>query len=181
MEGSTRAPVAFTVLCLVCLPLPAAGQGELVDAEQLVRQVLRTWKDHEVGRLDGLFAEDGVYEDVPPKMTYKGADEIQGFMAAIWSWAPDIEFSPVAVSQTGDTVVVEWIMKGTQTGSIGAIPASGRAFTARGASVAKVEDGRIVRYSDYYDLATILVQFGVRFAAPPPPEAAAEPRGGEGE
>ena len=60
-------------------------------------------------------------------------------------------------------------MKGTQTGPIGGIPASGKTFSVRGVSVVEVARGKIVRHSDYYDLATLVVQFGVRFSAPPPP------------
>jgi steroid delta-isomerase-like uncharacterized protein len=76
-----------------------------------------------------------------------------------------------SIVQLGETIVAEWTMQGTQTGPIGGIPASGNSFSVRGVSVLKIDQGRIVRHSDYYDLSTILVQFGVRCAAPPLKEA----------
>lgn len=151
--------------------LSAAESPGGTDPKDLVRQVFLTWSDHDVSRLDTLFGDEGVYEDVPPKIVYRGKDEIKKFMSAIWSWAPDITFTPTSIDQLGDTVVAEWTMQGTQTGPIGGIPASGNSFSVRGVSVVKVDQGRILRHSDYYDLSTILVQFGVRYAAPPPKEA----------
>lgn len=151
--------------------LLAAEATEAADPEDVVRQVFRTWSDHEVSRLGTLFAEDGVYEDVPPQMTYRGQEEIKGFMSAIWGWAPDITFTLGSVVSMGDTVVAEWTMSGTQTGPIGGIPASGEKFSVRGASVVTLDKGKIVHQSDYYDLVTLFVRFGVRFAAPPPKEA----------
>lgn len=159
----------FVIAGSVSMSAAEAPTG--TEPEDLVRQVFLTWSDHDVSRLDILFADEGVYEDVPPKIVYRGKDEIEKFMSAIWSWAPDIEFTPTSIVQLGDTVVAEWTMHGTQTGPIGGIPASGNSFSVRGVSVVKVDHGKIVRQSDYYDLSTMLVQFGVRYAAPPPKDA----------
>jgi len=51
------------------------------DPKDLVRQVFLTWSDHDVSRLDTLFGDDGVYEDVPPKIVYRGKEEIKKFMS----------------------------------------------------------------------------------------------------
>lgn len=170
METTERVFFIIGVMLAVSvLPVTAQSTGA-VDPENVVRQLFLTWSDHDVSRLETLFADDGVYEDVPPQKVYRGQNEIKGFMSAIWTWAPDIAFTLNSVVQMGDTVVTEWTMHGTQTGPIGGIPASGESFSVRGASVVKFDEGKIVRHSDYYDLVTLLVHFGVRFAAPPPKE-----------
>lgn len=171
-----------SVLCLVallfaggwvsaCAEEPAASQP---PAEGVVRALFAAWSQHDLARIDALFTADGIYEDVPPQRTYRGAEEIRGFLTAIWAWAPDIEFHVTSVAVAGDRAVAEWVMTGTQTGPIGAIPASGNEFSVRGASVLEIEKGKITRNSDYYDLSSLLVQFGVRYAAPPPKDRSPE-------
>jgi predicted ester cyclase len=50
-------------------------------------------------------------------------------------------------------VAVEWRAQGTQTGPLRGEPPSGRRFERRGCAVAEVEEGKIVRYRDYFDRA----------------------------
>ena len=142
--------------------------GPRSQVEQVVRQLFEAWSQHDLAMIDAVFAADGVYEDVPPQKTYRGPVEIKGFLTAIWEWAPDIRFKLTSIAVVEERAVAEWIMSGTQTGPIGAIPASGNEFSLRGVSVMEIRDGRIMRNSDYYDLSSLLVQFGVRYAAPPP-------------
>lgn len=177
MTTRTLVWVASLVL-VVAVPVRAADVPPPErQAEQLVRDLFAVWGDHDLDRLDVLFAADGVYEDVPPQITYRGPEEIKKFLTAIWGWAPDIRFdvTSVSVAGAGDRAVAEWIMTGTQTGPIGAIPPSGKEFSVRGASVIELRDGKILRNSDYYDLASLVTQFGVRFAAPPPPSPSPPP------
>ncbi len=52
-------------------------------------------------------------------------------------------------------------MTGTHTGDLPDLPATGKSFSIRGATIAEVSAGRIVRAADYWDLATFLRQLGV--------------------
>ena len=130
---------ATLVLCACLLVLLSGATGavaEIVESdeqvEQVVRELFSAWSEHDLDRIDSIFAEGGTYEDVPPQKTYRGAEEIKGFLTAIWAWAPDIEFELTSVAVAEDTVVSEWVMTGTQTGPIGPIPASGNPlFCAR--------------------------------------------------
>jgi len=169
-----KTTTALGAVALLLAGVLSAGAAEAPtpeeQAEQLVRDLFAVWGSHDLDRLDALFAADGVYEDVPPQITYRGPEKIKGFLTAIWGWAPDIELNLTSVAVAGDRAVAEWIMTGTQTGPIGPIPASGKEFSVRGASVIELRDGKILRNSDYYDLASLVTQFGVRYAAPPPPQ-----------
>jgi len=160
--------VSMLLMGAVSVGATDAPKPEL-QAEQTVRDLFAVWGNHELDQIDVLFAADGVYEDVPPQMTYQGPEKIKGFLTAIWGWAPDIELDVTSVAVAGNRAVAEWVMTGTQTGPIGPIPASGKEFSVRGASVIELRDGKILRNSDYYDLASLVTQFGVRYAAPPPP------------
>jgi hypothetical protein len=58
-------------------------------------------------------------------------------------------------------VVVEWHAQGTQTGPLRGEPPSGRRFERRGCAVAEVEEGKIVRYRDYFDRAQVYEPLGL--------------------
>jgi hypothetical protein len=60
-------------------------------------------------------------------------------------------------------------MTGTNDRQVEGVPATGRSFRVRGASVGKLDtSGRIVENRDYYNLAEMFTQLGI---APPDPRA----------
>lgn len=166
-----KTTVALGIALLLAAGLSCSrGQPQESPSQpkQLARRLYLAWSEHDLDEIAAIFAPDGTYEDVPPARSYRGPEEIKGFLTAIWSWAPNVQFEVTSLAVAGDTVVAEWVMSGTQTGAIGQIPAIGNDFSVRGVSVMEIEGGRITRNSDYYDLSSLLVQFGVRYAAPPP-------------
>jgi steroid delta-isomerase-like uncharacterized protein len=57
--------------------------------------------------------------------------------------------------------MLEWTMSGTHQGDLPGMPATGRSFSVRGATVLQLADGLISRNSDYWDMATLLGQLGL--------------------
>jgi steroid delta-isomerase-like uncharacterized protein len=51
-------------------------------------------------------------------------------------------------------------MRGTHTGEMPGMPATGKRFEVRGASTFEFRDAKILRCSDYWDMATLLKQLG---------------------
>jgi ketosteroid isomerase-like protein len=47
--------------------------------------------------------------------------------------------------------VAEWQATGTNAGDVQDIPASGNCFRMRGASVIRLQDGKIYSYASYWD------------------------------
>jgi steroid delta-isomerase-like uncharacterized protein len=62
---------------------------------------------------------------------------------------------------SGETVVVEWVVRGTNAGPYDGRPPTGRKFARRGCSVAEVRGGKIVGYRDYFDRQTLTEQLGL--------------------
>ena len=68
----------------------------------------------------------------------------------------------------GSDYANEWIMTGTNDREVQGVPATGRSFRVRGASVGKLDtSGRIIENRDYYNLAEMFAQLGIQPAAPP--------------
>lgn len=70
----------------------------------------------------------------------------------------------------GDTFANEWVMSGVHSGDAPGLPATGRSFRISGAGFGEVRDGRMVRVTEYWNMADFLTQVGV-LPPPGPPEA----------
>jgi predicted ester cyclase len=78
---------------------------------------------------------------------------------------PDGEVKVINVIVQGNWAVVEFVNRGTQTGtlhsSLGVFPPSGRQMEVRYCSVMRVANGIVVEGRDYYDSASIVKQLGL--------------------
>jgi steroid delta-isomerase-like uncharacterized protein len=109
-----------------------------------------------------LFADD--VETITPGGTLKGRDAFralgEGFLAAV----PDMRHEIVRTFEDGDTIVVEGVYSGTQTGPLvtpqGTLPASGNAFAFPFVDIMQARDGRCVSHRVYWDNVTFLAQLG---------------------
>ena len=84
----------------------------------------------------------------------------EGFLAAV----PDMHHDIVRTFEDGDTIVVEGVYSGTQTGPLqspqGTIPASGNAFAFPYVDILQAKDGKCVSHRVYWDNVTFLAQIG---------------------
>lgn len=123
------------------------------------------WSLHNPDAIDDVFTEDGVYEDVAAGAVMHGRDEIKTLLKGTFAAVPDFKVKITRWFSSKNMLACQWIISGTQTGDFPEIPASGKSFSVRGASVALIENGKFKRWTDYYDMYTFLRQLGV-VAAP---------------
>jgi steroid delta-isomerase-like uncharacterized protein len=139
----------------------------------LVNELYAAWSLHEPDRIDAIFTDDAAYEDVAGGQVLRGKLEIKQLLRAAFAWAPDFRVTMTSLTIAGDTGTTEWVIEGTQTGPVragpfGELPATGRTFRLRGASILVFRGGRIAKVTDYYDMATFLRELGATVAAPNP-------------
>jgi len=151
--------------------MPSSTSAE--EARLLVDAWYAAWSLHEPDRIDAIFTDDAVHEDVAGGQVHRGKAEIRQLLGAAFAFAPDFRVTLRSLVVGGDTATTEWEIEGTQTGATGAgslgdLPASGRSFRLRGASVLVLRGGRIAHVTDYYDMATFWQQLGGTFVAPKP-------------
>jgi len=129
--------------------------------EHLTQKMFAAWSMNTPSTIDSIFAKDGIYEDVAGNTLVKGRENIKKLLKETTSAIPDFNIKLLKWFSSGNKVACQWIMKGTQTGNMGDIPASGKSFSVRGASIALIKDGEIIRWTDYYDSFSFLKQLGV--------------------
>jgi steroid delta-isomerase-like uncharacterized protein len=102
-----------------------------------------------------------------------GQDEIRAHLDRLYTAVPDFTVEVTNGFVAGDQAVVEWEISGTYSSDFpGLPPAAGQHFSLRGASVFALTDGKIRRYTEYWDAYAFLVQLG---ALPAPGAASGTP------
>ena len=115
-----------------------------------------------MARLLAFMSQDVRYEDVPTGAVFDGHDGIRQMGASALEMSSDMSFEVVHRVSGESSFAFESICSGTNTGSIGPLPGSGRRFTFRGVSVGECsETGFVISQRDYWDLAGLLGQLGV--------------------
>jgi steroid delta-isomerase-like uncharacterized protein len=124
---------------------------------------LDAWNAHDPAAVARYMADDAIYEDVALGRVLHGPSEIAAFVEEATRASSDFRFEEVSLFTAGGVYANEWIMTGTNDREVQGVPATGRSFRVRGASVGKLDaSGRIVENRDYYNLAEMLAQLGIQ-------------------
>jgi len=113
-------------------------------------------------RLLAFMDPDIRYEDVPTAQVFTGHHGVLQMGAAALLMAKDIRFTCISAQQSSNQFAFETETYGTNTGAVGAFPATGKLFVLRGVSVGKrTREGKVISHKDYWDLAGYLRQIGL--------------------
>ena len=85
----------------------------------------------------------------------------QAFAQAFYAGFPDIAHRVEDVFATGDRVFVRFVLRGTHTGNLFGIPATGRSATIVANVAFHVADGKVTQLTGVFDEAGMLRQLGV--------------------
>jgi len=133
------------------------------DLQRLVRIHYEGVNSGDLDTAGSVFAED--CENVSPHGTLKGIEAFRQMGEAFRAAAPDNRLEALHTWEAGDTVIVEGVYTGTQTGPLagpdGVIQATGRRFSLPYVDIFQARDGRFVSHRIYWDNATLLAQLGV--------------------
>jgi steroid delta-isomerase-like uncharacterized protein len=133
------------------------------DLQRMVRIHYQGVNSGDMDTAGSVFADD--CENTSPFGTVKGIEALRQMGAAFRAAAPDNRIEARHTWEFGDTVIVEGVYTGTQTGPLagpgGVIPASGRSFSLPYVDIFRAQDGKFVSHRIYWDNAMLLAQLGV--------------------
>ena len=119
------------------------------------------WEKRDFDAIAQLMADDVAFIDAPRQQTIKGKSAVREWYASWAEACPDAVAGGNVIAASGDTVTVEGVYAGTNTGPFGPLPATGRSVSMPWANVLRFgSDGKIVGGAAYYDQFTILTQLG---------------------
>ena len=140
---------AVAAACAVQQKTPAADGKAVVDA------YVHAWNAHDFAALDTILAPDAIHEDIALNFHGKGKAAILAFMRQDIASEPDLKWQITNSIEDGRFVAFEWTWTSTYTGPDAAgKTVTGKRISGRGASFVEVENGRIKRFTDYYDLGS---------------------------
>ena len=131
-----------------------------MSAKGIVNKYLEAWNDRDFDRMRGLMHPDYTYtggDGKEQKGPEAGLAVSQTFARAF----PDGRINVVNIKEFGDTVLVEFIGRGTHRGDLMGIAPTGRSVSLPVCEVFELRDGKIHREREYRDMATIMTQLGV--------------------
>ncbi len=131
----------------------------------LGHRLMEAWNSFDPERVVELLTDDHVYEDVTFGVINRGAAETRRFFQGAYGAFPDLHFTLTGPIVNAQPAAFEWTMTGTHNGDLPGLPATGKAFSVRGATVFEVDGDKIRAVRDYWDLATLLRQVGLMSAA----------------
>ena len=96
----------------------------------------------------------------------KGRAAIEAQWTQMFNGFPDLTMKFTTEVFEGDTGAIEWLIVGTQTGTLEGgpepIPPTGKQVTMRGASIFKVNsEGKLTEDAIYFDQVSMMAQLGL--------------------
>jgi steroid delta-isomerase-like uncharacterized protein len=128
---------------------------------EAVQRYLDGWIVRDADAILASLTEDGTYEDPGTGGPIAG-EALRGYMDGLWSAFPDLTFEIESLAETGpDTAAGQWVMLGTNTGSMMGLPPTGKRVRLLGADFFTLRDGKVSTVRGYFDSASVPRQLGL--------------------
>jgi steroid delta-isomerase-like uncharacterized protein len=105
------------------------------------------------------YADNIVYEDCAVQQIHYGLTAVKHFFLTSMT-ALNVTWLVDTVIATEEGFALAWRMTGSHDLDLPGMPATGKAFTVPGASIAEVRRGKIVRNRDFWNNQHLLAQLG---------------------
>ena len=129
--------------------------------EQVVRQACQVvWTDGDMSRVAEFYAENFT-ADYPRTDWGNGVEGVVALAESIRGAFPDYREHIDELIDAGDNIVVRLTIRGTHTGLMGDIPATGREVTFNDVTICRVQDGKIVEQRGLSDHYALFQQLGL--------------------
>ena len=127
----------------------------------LAEAYIAAWNNHDAGAILAVLGPTGTYEDPITGGPISGP-ALQGYVEALFAAFPDLSFDVVSMADTGpDTMVFEWVMRGTNHGSLNGLPPTGKTIAVEGSDFIRIDGQHIARVKGYFDSGAVPRQVGL--------------------
>jgi steroid delta-isomerase-like uncharacterized protein len=138
-----------------------------MEALGIAQQYFDGWNRRDADAVLATFSTDGTYCD-PSSGGPLSGEAFKTYMNGLWTAFPDLSFEIASKGPIGnDLVAAQWIMRGTNTGSMMGLPPTGKSVTLSGADFIRVADGRIQSVDGYFDSRAVPEQLGLQILVQP--------------
>ena len=114
------------------------------ENKEIIRRLWDVWHSRDLGRLDGLIAENHVNHDPNNPGDLLGVDGYRELITMYTTMFPDLRFDIDEMVADSDVVCTRWTAHGTHTGEAFGVTPTNAAIERTGISWQRVENGKIV-------------------------------------
>jgi steroid delta-isomerase-like uncharacterized protein len=111
-------------------------------------------------KADMYLADSYELDSVASGVHLKGKAAVKAFIDRVVDAFPDLKFEGKSAMVSGNKVVWEYVMSGTQKKEFRGMPATGKSFSLRCCSILEFEGGVFTKETAYLDVATMMRQLG---------------------
>jgi steroid delta-isomerase-like uncharacterized protein len=138
-----------------------------MNALAVAQSYFDAWIHRDADGIIAAFTEGGTYSD-PTVGQGISREATADYARGLWDAFPDLTFEIISNAETGpDTVVAQWLMRGTNTGSLQGLPPTGRSVAVPGADFIQVEGDKIRSVQGYFDSRAVPEQLGLQVVVQP--------------
>jgi steroid delta-isomerase-like uncharacterized protein len=138
-----------------------------MSAIEAARRYVDAWNARDTAALAASFGPGGTYED-PNTGGPIGTGPLGAYASGLWSAFPDLRFEEAGWQESGGGgVVFQWLMRGTNRGSLRGLPPTGSTIALPGVDLITVRDGTVERVRGFFDRTTLMEQLGVMSVVQP--------------
>ena len=124
---------------------------EATTSDRILQTALAAWRQGNFVEVVDQFNDQFTFTDHALGLEFKDKGRLTEFWVKIRERFPDSKRSDNTIFSSGDRVISEWTLTATQTeeflgGRLRKVP-----ICVRGISVVQIKNGKISRWSDYYD------------------------------
>lgn len=114
--------------------------------EEIVRRFLALWTERDAEAMAACFAGQAVYDNVPEKKPMEGRAAIKLWLDMVFQHITRIDVEIITIASNGEWVLTERIDDHIAGDKHMPLPVMG---------AARIVDGKIVMFRDYYDRETV--------------------------
>ena len=131
-----------------------------MDALETLHAFEEACKAGDLDKADTYLADSYELDSVASGMHLKGKVAVRAFIDRVVDVFPDLKFEGKNAMVSGNKLVWEYVMSGTQKKEFHGMPATGKSFSLRCCSILEFEGGLFTRETAYWDTATMMRQLG---------------------
>ena len=125
---------------------------------QALRHMIERVNAHDLdGYIDG-YASDVVLHGYPPGV--EGREGARAFYGGLFAALPDIELREIQLMEDGTRIAAHYGIRGTHSGELLGVPATGRRVDVEGMSFFRFGEGLVAERWNLLDGVTLLAQLG---------------------
>ena len=157
------------VAAMALLIAGACGSAGAQTPEEVYQAWADAWNAHDADLMISYVTDDFVLDGVPTPPPAQGKDAAKAFLNSAFQAAPDVQAIQQRVLASGNIVVAEGVWMGTFEGEWAGVSPTGKTFQWPFIDIAEIENGKMKRLNNYYDLVSWMMQVGVMPSSELPP------------